>query len=65
VVTGSGQAIFRDCGAKAASKAIGKGPEVYMLVGGLLLVQDTDAEITGMLDVLEKQHHLARKAVRH
>ena len=35
-----------------------------MLVGGMLLDQDTDAEITEMLNVLEKQHHLARKAVR-
>lgn len=35
-----------------------------MLFGGLHLVQDTNAQITTILDVLEK-HHLARIAVGH
>jgi 7,8-dihydropterin-6-yl-methyl-4-(beta-D-ribofuranosyl)aminobenzene 5'-phosphate synthase len=40
-------------------------PDVYMLFGGLHLVQDTDEQINGTLDVLEKKHHVARMAVGH
>jgi 7,8-dihydropterin-6-yl-methyl-4-(beta-D-ribofuranosyl)aminobenzene 5'-phosphate synthase len=40
-------------------------PDVYMLFGGLHLVQDTDAQINGTLDVLEKQYHVSHIAVGH
>lgn len=40
-------------------------PDIYMLFGGLHLVQDTDGQINSTLDVLEKQHHLQRIAVGH
>lgn len=40
-------------------------PDVYMLFGGLHLVQDTDEQINGTLDVLQKQLHLSRIAVGH
>jgi 7,8-dihydropterin-6-yl-methyl-4-(beta-D-ribofuranosyl)aminobenzene 5'-phosphate synthase len=39
--------------------------DVYMLFGGLHLVQDTDDQINGTLDVLEKKHRVARMAVGH
>jgi 7,8-dihydropterin-6-yl-methyl-4-(beta-D-ribofuranosyl)aminobenzene 5'-phosphate synthase len=40
-------------------------PDVYLLFGGLHLVQDSDEQIKGTLDVLEKQHHLQKIAVGH
>lgn len=40
-------------------------PDIYMLFGGLHLVQDTDGQINSTLDVLVKQHHLQRIAVGH
>lgn len=40
-------------------------PDVYMLFGGLHLVQDTDEQINGTLDVLEKTNKLQRIAVGH
>lgn len=40
-------------------------PDVYMLFGGLHLVQDSDAQISGTLDVLEKTNKVQRIAVGH
>jgi 7,8-dihydropterin-6-yl-methyl-4-(beta-D-ribofuranosyl)aminobenzene 5'-phosphate synthase len=40
-------------------------PDVYMLFGGLHLVQDGEAQINGTLDVLEKTYRIQRMAVGH
>ena len=40
-------------------------PDVYMLFGGLHLVQDSDLQINGTLDVLEKTNKLQRIGVGH
>jgi len=40
-------------------------PDVYMLFGGLHLVQDSDEQINGTLDVLEKTNKVQRIAVGH
>ncbi len=40
-------------------------PDVYMLFGGLHLVQDSEDQINGTLDVLEKTNKVQRIAVGH
>jgi 7,8-dihydropterin-6-yl-methyl-4-(beta-D-ribofuranosyl)aminobenzene 5'-phosphate synthase len=49
----------------AAATAGAVKPDVYMLFGGLHLVQDTDEQINGTLDVLEKMNKVQRIAVGH
>jgi 7,8-dihydropterin-6-yl-methyl-4-(beta-D-ribofuranosyl)aminobenzene 5'-phosphate synthase len=49
----------------AAATAGAVKPDVYMLFGGLHLVQDTDEQINGTLDVLEKTNKVQRIAVGH
>jgi 7,8-dihydropterin-6-yl-methyl-4-(beta-D-ribofuranosyl)aminobenzene 5'-phosphate synthase len=49
----------------AAATAGAVNPDVYMLFGGLHLVQDTDEQINGTLDVLEKTNKVQRIAVGH
>jgi hypothetical protein len=44
----------------AAATAGAVKPDVYMLFGGLHLVQDTDEQINGTLDVLEKTNKVQR-----
>jgi 7,8-dihydropterin-6-yl-methyl-4-(beta-D-ribofuranosyl)aminobenzene 5'-phosphate synthase len=49
----------------AAAMSGASKPDVYMLFGGLHLVQDSDEQINGTLDVLEKTNKVQRIAVGH
>ncbi len=69
--TPKGPVVFAGCshtGIENIMAAIMSGaakPDVYMLFGGLHLVEDSEAQINGTLDVLQKTYRIQRMAVGH
>lgn len=69
--TPRGPVVFAGCShtgieniAAAATDGL-PSQSIYMLFGGLHLLEDSEEQVNGTLDVLEKRYHIERMAVGH